>query len=673
MRNWFHRWSLNGGIARALAIATVAGLAMQADTKAWAQAQQPGTESKKPAPVPLEVAVHVSSDANRCFAPGLVAAIKHFTAQRVAEANATGGIHGRPLTLKVYDDFEDAAKTIDNVRNAIGKPDLLAMIGIPSSTRGRRVFNALGEPIRKSNVPFISEMSLDEIFSSSPNVFTMASSVRDELDVIRARLAEGNYERPVFVGLDDDDYSFALERGLSGTNDPTGKLTAMRLPVRGYRLGAKDSITAAKRIAALNPDIVITSIHSGHTATLLARLDQLGISAPVLILLGRISSVTRVLARDTQRYRGALFQIAREGVPNVYSERLRGRIWQRPNARWIFEDIANTDAPGWTDGSCRANASGPARSWFDPANQRAIGRGTQYSDMLSLIITTARDAPPDLTVQELRDHISSKLRSFTEGRQVLKGLWQDWAFTSSRAAAVDTLLLVKQPREQRAALAPTQFQRSGGTLRPTRTVYMSIDLIRLAQIDTNDQQFDADFYLTVRSKGKEIGLADIEFTNAVRAPTGEGKLISVQVLDTGQGVKGAPRDVVLFRVSGRFHFQPELSHYPFDRQKFSISFQPSSTARPFLIQPTFRENWTAGQTFIDGWRLQDHYVGADQDIIPTLGETLSERRIVSFYKFNATWIAERIAIDYYTRVIIPLGFILMVTYFSAFLPQRRFD
>jgi uncharacterized membrane protein AbrB (regulator of aidB expression) len=32
-----------------------------------------------------------------------------------------------------------------------------------------------------------------------------------------------------------------------------------------------------------------------------------------------------------------------------------------------------------------------------------------------------------------------------------------------------------------------------------------------------------------------------------------------------------------------------------------------------------------------------------------------------------------LAFDYYTRVIIPLGFILLVTYFSVYLPHARFD
>src|SRR5262249_47272456 len=66
-------------------------------------------------------------------------------------------------------------------------------------------------------------------------------------------------------------------------------------------------------------------------------------------------------------------------------------------------------------------------------------------------------------------------------------------------------------------------------------------------------------------------------------------------------------------------------------------------------------------------------VGSDQDIVPTLGASVSEKRIVPFYKFNATWVVRRLAVDYYLRVVVPLSFILLVTYFSVFLPHTRFE
>ena len=139
-------------------------------------------------------------------------------------------------------------------------------------------------------------------------------------------------------------------------------------------------------------------------------------------------------------------QIAREGVPNVYSERLRQRIWRSPQDTWVFDDIRNDDAPGWKDGTCDESGEVPARQIFDAANKRAVGRGTQYRDMLQLIVDAARSAPEGASVVDLRRHIGAELRGFVEGRHVLKGLWQDWAFTRDRTAAEDTLILAEGRR-----------------------------------------------------------------------------------------------------------------------------------------------------------------------------------------------------------------------------------
>ena len=189
------------------------------------------------------------------------------------------------------------------------------MLGVPSSTRGRKVFEKLAEEVRYLAIPFITEMSLDEIFADTPNVFTMASSVGNELEVVRHMISSGGYARPVFVGLDNDLYSFALEEGIaSGQPGPVGRF---RVPVRDYQLPADVARETAGRIAELGPDLIVLSIHSGPTAKLLNELTRLGVKAPVLILLGRVASVTRNL--DPAGYGGAIAQIAREGVPNVYS------------------------------------------------------------------------------------------------------------------------------------------------------------------------------------------------------------------------------------------------------------------------------------------------------------------------------------------------------------------
>ena len=156
-------------IACAVALQAI-GLAIE--TAGSAEAGEPGT---------LSVAIHVSSDGNRCYDPGLVAAIRHFMSRYAEQVNASGGIHGLSLKPVISDDFESADRTTANVAKALQDPATIAMLGVPSSTRGRKVFEKLGDDIRNVAIPFITEKSLDEIFADAPNVFTMASSVGNEL------------------------------------------------------------------------------------------------------------------------------------------------------------------------------------------------------------------------------------------------------------------------------------------------------------------------------------------------------------------------------------------------------------------------------------------------------------------------------------------------------------
>ncbi|MEO0672867.1 MAG: ABC transporter substrate-binding protein [Pseudomonadota bacterium] len=621
-------------------------------------------------PEPLTVAVHVSSDRDRCYAPGLVAAIRHFTSDFAEGVNRNGGIKGRPLTVRYFDDFEDSGRTVENVRAALADESLVAMLGVSSSTRGRAVFAELGDTIRKSDVPFITEMSVDRIFNRHRNVFTMASSVRNELEAVGRTIVELGAKRPVFVGLDDDRYSFALEEGIAMQPGVPVLADRLRIPVENYKISEVLAAGTAAKIKALSPDLIVLSIYSGPSARLLGELGKLGVRVPAVVLLGRISTISR--KAEAEPFRGRLYQIARDGVPNVVSERLRNRIWRQPQARWLFPDVPNDETPGWASGDCKTDETRAPLQIFDGSNQRAIARGTQYRDMLALIVEAARSAKGPAELGRLRAHIGDRLRSFTHGREVLRGLWQDWAFTDARTAAVNTLLLQKDAGDPSIALAPRQFQRVAGRLQPTTTLFTSIDLIRLSQISTNEQSFDAEFYLTLRSENDALNVDDIEFTNAVRSPTTKGKLLSIREIHSGKGSSDFPSGVRLYRVSGRFLFEPELRRYPFDTQRFSVSFQAASTEKAFLVQPSADPAGRA-RGASDGWRIVDAYVGSDQDIIPTIGTSLSEQRIVPFYRFNVTWVASRIAVDYYTRVIIPLGFILLITYFSVFLPHTRFE
>ena len=167
-------------------------------------------------------------------------------------------------------------------------------------------------------------------------------------------------------------------------------------------------------------------------------------------------------------------------------------------------------------------------------------------------------------------------------------------------------------------LAPVQYRRINGALQRSPTVYTSIDLISLSRIDTNDRSFDAEFYLSMRSADDRIGIDKIEFTNAYRSQAGEGRLLFTREIDDGRANSEFPAGVKIYKVSGKFEFEPDLGDYPFDTQRLSVSFQPANAAEPFLIQPATAPE-QRGEVAVDGWELQERYVGSDQDIVPTIG------------------------------------------------------
>ena len=94
---------------------------------------------------PVHIAVITSSDANRCFAPGVSTAIRHFTKQKADELNLRGGLAGRQIIPKYYDHFRDPKLLQEQIDKILKAPNLAAIIGISSSARGATVIKKIGE------------------------------------------------------------------------------------------------------------------------------------------------------------------------------------------------------------------------------------------------------------------------------------------------------------------------------------------------------------------------------------------------------------------------------------------------------------------------------------------------------------------------------------------------
>ncbi len=594
------------------------------------------------APKEYTIAIHVSHDKeSSCTGPVEVDAIKDLVPRRVALLNKAGGIRGQPIRFVFFDDCEKVAQTKANVTEALSGENVIAMIGLWDSSRGAEVINDIG----KSGIPLISELSVETLFSAYPNVYTLTRSVRHEQLVFQQFVEEEPFRRIAFFGLEDDLYTKAYFDYIAASSLGPSLVSKEWIKREGETPSERFE-SVVNEIKRARPDLLFLSIGSDRGAAFLRRLADQGIKIPVF--LGRGS------ARDMQTayggveaYEGDIYELAEGGIANLLNERLE-HLKRQPLFRQVARKYNNESKP--------------------------LGYGVRYGDLVALVAEAAAEGvkPDDvagLSVPAVRERIAKALARLAEGRKVWRGWAQDWSFTPERASSERSLLVWRPPGQTTTILAPNQYVQTGSGLAKVPVFSVHLDMLRIYRVDTSDKSFEADFFFTLRS---DSGIPEdsIGFTNAYRGAGTNSRLVNIQQIHKEPAGAMLPTTRI-FKVSGKFVFEPDLRKFPFDEQVFSISFQPESTSSPFLLQPPSEQ--LLGYKFsVDGWTIQDRYVGSNDLIIRSVAGKMSEERIIPYYNFNYTWVMKRQIVDYILRVLVPLAFILIVAYLANFIPRQDF-
>ncbi len=622
-------------------------------------------------PPPLKVAVLVSSRTDQCFEQGFVAATTALTSAAVRRINADGGIAGRQVEIVVLDDARDPARTTDNVRRALADPTMLAIVGLSNSTNATATFKALGDDIRDKAIPFLSRISVNEIIADHPNVFTTQATQDDErLPVMVGFIRHVGFSRTAFVGLAETVFSRALGDGLKQQLGVDGLVADHRLAFQGTALDPAGLAAMIADLKAKRPDLIALGMGGARAAIVIEELSKAGIT-PALFVTGSIENLPEE-TRD--QYPNALYQLAWDRLPEADNDRLRRAMVSEPDQPWVFYGDKVPAAPGWAKGECKDRPTSEKPDALHPANLSAIGQGSISADMIELVATAARTAEPGSSLAAMRRRVIAELtRSYASGRGVFKGRFDNWSFNPSTRAAARTPFVVILPRGLgRTQLAPVQFVRvRDGSLRKIETLYLDIDLIRAHHVDDNEKTFFAELYLSMRN-GSDSSIEQLDFTNAYVDPRTNGRQISIERLHDGGPSNAYPDGMKVYKVSGRFVFEPDLAKYPFDTQRFSIDLQPRRGDAPFIVQPppqSLRDKNVA----TDGWDQLRHYVGYDEDFVPLVDAYTHQPSVVPFYKASFVWMMQRQTTDYYLRVVVPLAFILIVAYLSIFIPLSHFE
>jgi ABC-type branched-subunit amino acid transport system substrate-binding protein len=630
-----------------------------------------GAEATAASRPPVSIAMFISSRSEECYDRGDVIAIKRLATQEQDRINRQGGIAGRRVQLRFLDDRHEASRLIANVRTALAEPQLLAMVGVSSSNMAKAVFDAAGREIEESGAPFLSNISVSSIFAEYPNVFTMRASEDEErMPVLVQFVKQGGFRRPAFAGLKDIVFSAALGDGLKAALSPDGGLAA------DHRLRLEDNKLRPGEVAAMiadlkekQPDLLFLTVGSSRSGAVLKQLIAAGVTPPLFIT-GRIESLP---SEVTSVYPANIYQLAWDGLPDAYNDRMRKLMGTARPEDWTFAGSKVPDAPGWKTGECKPRAE-EVPNPLEATNLRAIGIGAQYSDMVGLVAAAARTADPNADLAALRTHVLGKLRtSYATGKGIYQGSFENWSFGPvSRAAARTPFIVMLAQGLGRPQLAPQQFVRlRNDVLKPIETLYFDLDLIRAIRIDDNEKTFFAEFYLSMR-EGSGASIDWIEFSNGFLDPRTNDRQITVRTLHKGGKSSVYPDDMKVYLVSGKFTFEPRLESYPFDVQRFSIDVRPKLSEAPFVIQPP-PESLRDTAVITDGWDPKDQYVGYDEDFVQTVDARTHGQSVVPFYKASFVWLMKRQTTDYYLRVVVPLAFILIIAYLSIFIPPVHFE
>lgn len=649
-------------------VATLAAIFVGSSAPAAVQVADEAEAAQRP---PVVMPIFFTSKTDDCYDSGIVTAIKRISRLAQNYINRTGGIAGRRLIVNLLDDKRDTQLAITNLASAVADPQTMAMIGFTNSTRAKAALDADGKDLKASNIPFLSDISVAGLIADYPSVFTTRPSEDEErLPVISEFVKQMQFTHVAFIGLQDNVASNNLGTSLKKILPPDAVVADHRLTMADDKLSPADVSATIDDLKSKNPDVVFIAVGSSRLKDLLKQFKAAGFTPPIFA-----SGRFELLAKKGSSYPNDIYMLAWDGFPDVYSDRLRDLLLTSAKPEyWVFQGKKNEGAPGWKDGTCKERDDDLPPDPLSDENMRALQIGMRYADMIRLAAEAARTAPASASIPDLRDVVVNELNTtYAAGKGMFKGRFGNWSFRpSSRAAARAPLIVMLPHGLGHPQLAPVQFLHlRGNTMRRINTLYTDIDMIHADRIDDNDQTFLADFYISMDDRGG-ASIDQIDFSNAYLEPGSNDRQITIRPIHDGGKSDAYPDHMKIYQVTGKFLYSPNFRNYPFDTQRFSIDIQPKHDSNAFIVQPP-PEGLRDKSVTVDGWDPKDQYVGYDEDFVRTINAQTLEPSVVPFYKASFVWLMKRQTTDYFLRVVVPLGFILIIAYLSIFISMHHFE
>jgi len=470
---------------------------------------------------------------------------------RVDQINATGGVAGRMVSLKVYDDQNSPEKAAEVAAEIARSDDVLTVLG--HRTSGTSI--AAGPVYAANSIPAISgTATADLVTAANPWYFRVTYNNSLQADFIANYINSVLGYRTATMIWSDSVYGSSLANAFVES--------ASLLPLE---------ITHQYSVNADSPDIDF------DMADIVAELSLMPDSGMVFLAMSSANAAHFVREMRNSGFTLPVFgpdsinqqfpdNFAPDAVLKTRPGDFTDQIYATTSMIW---DVANEDAVNFRD-------EFRERYGFIPDSGHAL-----YYDAASVALEaidaaglTGTDIAADR--EAIREHLSS-IDEPTEAFEGLTGkIYFDAIGNAIKTVPVGIFELgefISAPVQLEPVINPVMVPNfadklesgeiiafADGYMTKTQIVYFGLDLNEVSNLNTAAGNYTLDFYVWLRYRG-DLDISKVQFTNADE---------QIELVDPIWSRERAGMQIDTFKVRGTFRGDFEFQDYPFDKQRIVL-------------------------------------------------------------------------------------------------------
>ncbi|MBL0408248.1 ABC transporter substrate-binding protein [Microvirga aerilata] len=615
-------------------------------------------------PICLAVATSITG-------PSSSAGLESFSAAKlyIDEVNRTGGVHGHPVELTVFDDASTADQARANVE-PIAQSACIAVLGHYLSTASL----AAGPGYKAARIPALTGTSfVDELTKDNPYYFRAQTTSSVQGRSIAEYLRHVLQTPAVHIVHSRDSFGRSFLDGFATGYEGQAYDIWSFDPDPGTRSASAQAVADA---LVRQPDqgVIVIGTGADNIPAVLTAIRRRGLTGPVVAAGG---------AGSEEFLQNFAHEPEETEQPGFFSHNLYASapvIFDSAGAPAQAFAISYLNATGRHPGWIAAGANGAARLMIEAMRRARIQArsDSRDTDRERIRAELAKINRPETAVSGLNG-----LLYFDSHRDMPRPVRVGFFRLGRFVTAPQQLVLVEHPEamdlkrhvqdEHVVSVGPRHYWRQ-------RVVYSGIDIIRLNRIDVRQGTFNIDFFLWMRYAGEDEAPTRVEFP----------ALLDRAAFDPTRPLESGKEDGLtyrLYRIAGDFKAGYDLRDYPFDVQQLDLRFRNTAEGRERIayVVDTFglRLAGDNGSSVSDAspysglqlWRyLQTRYFVTSLPSMSTLGKASAFGSVVrtEYAGFSASVVLQRDFAIFMLKTLLPLFLLAIVVFTTLFFPETLF-